>query len=45
MAPTLVLHMERGPVAAIVSGATRLSLTKVKKALGLKNVALAVATR
>jgi prolyl-tRNA editing enzyme YbaK/EbsC (Cys-tRNA(Pro) deacylase) len=41
MAPTLILHTETGPLAATVSGVTRLSLKKVKKALGLRNVALA----
>jgi len=41
MAPTLVLHTERGPLAATVSGATRLSFKKIKKALGLRNVSLA----
>jgi prolyl-tRNA editing enzyme YbaK/EbsC (Cys-tRNA(Pro) deacylase) len=41
MAPTLVLKTERGPMVATVSGATRLSLRKLKKALGLRNVSLA----
>jgi prolyl-tRNA editing enzyme YbaK/EbsC (Cys-tRNA(Pro) deacylase) len=41
MAPTLVLRTEQGPMVATVSGATRLSLRKLKKALRLKNVSLA----
>lgn len=41
MAPTFILHTERGPLAATISGATRLSYKKIKKALGLKNVSLA----
>jgi prolyl-tRNA editing enzyme YbaK/EbsC (Cys-tRNA(Pro) deacylase) len=41
MAPTLVLRTERGPMVATVSGATRLSLRKLKKALALRNVSLA----
>ena len=41
MAPTLVLHTERGPLVATLSGATRLSFKKIKKALGLRNVSLA----
>ncbi|MGH7265080.1 MAG: aminoacyl-tRNA deacylase, partial [Candidatus Rokuibacteriota bacterium] len=41
MAPTLVLHTETGLLVATISGTTRLSLRKVKKALGLRNVALA----
>ena len=41
MAPTLVLRTERGPMVATVSGATRLSLRKLKKAMGLRNVSLA----
>lgn len=41
MAPTLILRTERGPLAATISGATRLSYRKIKKALGLKDVSLA----
>src|SRR5262249_56780407 len=41
MAPTLIVHTEAGPLAATISGTTRLSLKKVKRALGLRNVALA----
>ena len=41
MAPTLILETEKGLLAAILSGGTRLSYKKIKKALGLKNVALA----
>jgi prolyl-tRNA editing enzyme YbaK/EbsC (Cys-tRNA(Pro) deacylase) len=41
MAPTLVLRTERGPMVATASGATRLSLRKLKQAMGLKNVSLA----
>lgn len=41
MAPTLILSTEKGLVAAVISGATRLSYKKIKEALGLKNVSLA----
>jgi prolyl-tRNA editing enzyme YbaK/EbsC (Cys-tRNA(Pro) deacylase) len=41
LAPTLILETEKGPIAAIISGETRLSYKKVKKHLGLKNVSLA----
>ncbi len=41
MAPTLILETEKGLLAAILSGETRLSYKKIKKELGLKNVALA----
>jgi len=41
MAPTLIVSTEKGFVAAIISGATRLSYKKIKEGLGLKNVALA----
>jgi prolyl-tRNA editing enzyme YbaK/EbsC (Cys-tRNA(Pro) deacylase) len=41
MAPTFILHTERGPMAATISGSTRLIYKKIKKALGLKNVSLA----
>jgi len=43
MAPTFILRTERGPLAVTISGATRLSYKKIKKALGLKNVSLAPA--
>lgn len=41
MAPTLVLRTEQGAMVATVSGTTRLSLRKLKKALRLRNVSLA----
>ena len=41
MAPTLIVQTEAGLLAATISGTTRLSLKKVKRALGLRNVALA----
>lgn len=41
MAPTLILETERGLVAAIISGETRLSYKKIKRVLGLRNVSLA----
>jgi prolyl-tRNA editing enzyme YbaK/EbsC (Cys-tRNA(Pro) deacylase) len=41
MAPTLVLRTEQGAMVATVSGTTRLSLKKLKKALRLRNVSLA----
>jgi prolyl-tRNA editing enzyme YbaK/EbsC (Cys-tRNA(Pro) deacylase) len=41
MAPTLILETEKGCIAAIISGATRLSVKKIKKFLGLKNVSFA----
>ncbi len=41
MAPTLILNTEKGLLAAILSGGTRLSYKRVKRALGLKNVSLA----
>ena len=41
MAPTLILQTEKGYLAAIISGATRLSFKKIKKFLGLKNISLA----
>lgn len=41
LAPTLILETEKGYLAAIISGETRLSFKKVKKALGLKNISLA----
>ncbi len=40
-APTLILETEKGFFAAILSGGTRLSRKKIKKQLGLKNIALA----
>jgi prolyl-tRNA editing enzyme YbaK/EbsC (Cys-tRNA(Pro) deacylase) len=41
MAPTLILETERGCLAAIINGSTRLSYKKIKKALKLRNVSLA----
>jgi Cys-tRNA(Pro)/Cys-tRNA(Cys) deacylase len=43
MAPTLILHSEKGFLAAIIGGVSRLSYKKIKKELGLKNVSLASA--
>ncbi len=43
MAPTFILETEKGYLAAIISGETRLSYKKIKKTLGLKNVSLAKA--
>jgi prolyl-tRNA editing enzyme YbaK/EbsC (Cys-tRNA(Pro) deacylase) len=40
-APTFILETEKGYLAAIIRGDTRLSYKKIKKALGLKNVSLA----
>jgi len=41
MAPTLILKTEKGFMAAIISGATRIVYKKIKKQLGLKDVSLA----
>jgi Cys-tRNA(Pro)/Cys-tRNA(Cys) deacylase len=41
MAPTLILETEKGLLAAIISGETRLTYKKIKKEMTLKNVALA----
>lgn len=41
MAPTLILKTEKGFLAAIISGGTRLSYRKIKKALDLRDVSLA----
>jgi prolyl-tRNA editing enzyme YbaK/EbsC (Cys-tRNA(Pro) deacylase) len=41
MAPTFILKTEGGFLAAIVSGATKLSYRKLRKTLGFSNVALA----
>jgi prolyl-tRNA editing enzyme YbaK/EbsC (Cys-tRNA(Pro) deacylase) len=41
MAPTLILRTEQGYLAAIISGATRLSYKKIKKHLGLRDVSMA----
>ncbi len=41
MAPTLILETEKGYIAAIISGETRLSYKKIKKTMGLKNISLA----
>lgn len=41
MAPTLILRSEKGLFAAVISGRTRISYKKVKRALGLKDVSLA----
>lgn len=40
MAPTLILKTEKGFIAAIISGATRIVYKKIKKQLGLKDVSL-----
>lgn len=42
MAPTFILKTEKGYLAAVISGDSRLSYKKVKKELGLKDVSLAV---
>ncbi|MBI5713012.1 MAG: hypothetical protein HZC38_06245, partial [Chloroflexi bacterium] len=42
MAPTLILKTEKGFLAAIISGATRIVYKKIKKQLGLKDVSLAM---
>jgi prolyl-tRNA editing enzyme YbaK/EbsC (Cys-tRNA(Pro) deacylase) len=42
MAPTFILRTEKGYLAAVISGDSRLSYKKVKKELGLKDVSLAV---
>ncbi len=41
MAPTLILRTEQGYLAAIISGATRLSYKKIKKHFGLRDVSMA----
>jgi prolyl-tRNA editing enzyme YbaK/EbsC (Cys-tRNA(Pro) deacylase) len=41
MAPTFILKTETGFLAAIASGATRLSYRKLRRKLGLSNVSLA----
>jgi len=41
MAPTLILRTGQGYLAAIISGATRLSYKKIKKHLGLRDVSMA----
>ena len=41
MAPTFILQTERGPLAVVISGTTRLAYKKIKKRLGLRDVALA----
>jgi prolyl-tRNA editing enzyme YbaK/EbsC (Cys-tRNA(Pro) deacylase) len=41
MAPTFIVKTEKGFLAAIISGETRLSYKKIKKQFGLKNVSLA----
>jgi len=41
MTPTLIVRSEQGPLAAIISGATRLSYKKLKRELRLKDVSLA----
>ncbi len=43
MAPTLILKSDKGLLAAIVSGRSRLSYRKIKKELGLKDVSFASA--
>lgn len=43
MAPTLILKTERGLLAAVVSGRSRLSYRKIKKELGLRDVSFASA--
>lgn len=41
MAPTLILKSDKGFLAAIISGETRLSFKKIKKNLGIKDISLA----
>lgn len=41
MAPTLILKNDKGYLAAIISGESRLSYKKIKKGLGLRDVSLA----
>jgi len=41
MAPTFILKTEKGFLAAVISGDSRLSYKKIKKELGLKDVSLA----
>ena len=41
MAPTFILQTEKGYLAAIIRGDTRLSYKKIKKQLGLRNISLA----
>jgi Cys-tRNA(Pro)/Cys-tRNA(Cys) deacylase len=41
MAPTFILKTEKGYLAAIISGESRLLYKKIKKQLGLKDVSLA----
>ncbi|MHC1781225.1 MAG: aminoacyl-tRNA deacylase [Anaerolineaceae bacterium] len=41
MGPTFVLKTEKGFLAAVVSGDSRISYKKIKKELGLKDVSLA----
>lgn len=43
MAPTLILETEKGFLAAVIGGDSRLSYRKIRKELGLKNVRLATA--
>jgi len=45
MAPTFILQTEKGYLAAIIRGDTRLSYKKIKKKLGLKNISLAAPDR
>jgi prolyl-tRNA editing enzyme YbaK/EbsC (Cys-tRNA(Pro) deacylase) len=41
MAPTFILATEKGYLAAIIRGDTRISYKKIKKHFGLKNISLA----
>lgn len=41
MAPTFILKTERGFIAAVISGDSRIAYKKIKKELGLKDVSLA----
>jgi len=45
MAPTFILKTEKGYLAAIIRGDTRLSYKKIKQKLGLKNISLAAPDR
>lgn len=41
MAPTFILRTKRGFIAAIISGATRMSYKKIKKQLWLRDISMA----
>ncbi|MFQ5409729.1 MAG: aminoacyl-tRNA deacylase [Anaerolineales bacterium] len=41
MAPTFILRTKQGYLAAIISGATRMSYKKIKRRLGLRDISMA----